>query len=173
MIFVTGGTGFLGSYILQELVMKGRSVRALRRKGSAPFNMPKEVSEQISWTEGDILDPIGLMENMDGCSQIIHAAGLVSFNPSDKNKLLKINIEGTANIVNAAIETGIHELVHISSVAALGRNTDDRAVNEEKKWPGIQNQSNYGISKYYGEMELWRGMGEGLSTLIINPVSYT
>jgi nucleoside-diphosphate-sugar epimerase len=169
MIFVTGGTGFLGSYILQELVLQGRPVRALRRKQHFPFYIHPGILEKISWVDGDILDVSGLMENMEGCSQIIHAAGLVSFVPADKKKLFKINIEGTANLVNVAIEKGIRDFVHVSSVSALGRNGSDQHLNEEKKWEGIRNQSNYGISKYYGEMEVWRGMGEGLTPLIVNP----
>jgi dihydroflavonol-4-reductase len=171
MIFVTGGSGFLGSYILQELVLQGRPVRALRRQRALPFYIPAAISEKISWVEGDVLDVGGLSENMEGCSQIIHAAGLVSFNPSHKKNLFKINIEGTANLVNVAIENGITDFVYISSVSALGRNDDNNPVDEEKKWPGIKDQSNYGISKYYGEMEVWRGMGEGLSPLIVNPVT--
>ena len=81
MIFVTGGTGFLGSYILQELVLQGRPVRALRRKLHFPFYIHPGILDKISWVEGDILDVNGLMENLDGCNQIIHAAGLVSFDP--------------------------------------------------------------------------------------------
>lgn len=169
MIFVTGGTGFLGSYILQELVLQGRPVRALRRKLHFPFYIHPGILDKISWVEGDILDVNGLMENMDGCSQIIHAAGLVSFVPADKKNLFKTNIEGTANLVNVAIEKGIRDFVHISSVSALGRNGSDKLLDEEKKWEGSRDQSNYGISKYYAEMEVWRGMGEGLSPLIINP----
>jgi dihydroflavonol-4-reductase len=169
MIFVTGGTGFLGSYILQELVLQGKSVRALRRKLSFPFYLHPGLLEKISWVEGDILDVNGLIENLQGCNQIIHAAGFVSFFPSDKNKLFKINIEGTANLVNAALECGITDFLHVSSVSALGRNEDTSPVDEEKKWPGNNGQSNYGISKYFGEMEVWRGMGEGLSPLIVNP----
>jgi dihydroflavonol-4-reductase len=111
------------------------------------------------------------MENLKGCDKIIHAAGIVSFNPADKKDLYKINIEGTANIVNAAIETGITDFVHISSVSALGRNETSEPVNEEKKWEGNKDQSNYGISKYFGEMEVWRGMGEGLTPLIVNPAT--
>ena len=169
MIFVTGGTGFLGSYILQELVLQGKPVRALRRKLTFPFFLHPALLSKISWVEGDILDIYGLMENLKGCDKIIHAAGMVSFNPADKKDLFKINIEGTANIVNAAIETGITDFVHISSVSALGRNETSEPVNEEKKWEGNKDQSNYGISKYFGEMEVWRGMGEGLSPLIVNP----
>jgi nucleoside-diphosphate-sugar epimerase len=169
MIFVTGGTGFLGSYILQELVLQGRSVRALRRNLTAPFYIHPGLLDKISWVQGDILDVNGLMENMTGCDKIIHAAGMVSFNPSDKKKLFQLNIEGTANLVNAAIESGIRDLVHVSSVSALGRHDDTKPIDEEKKWIGNNGQSNYGISKYYSEMEVWRGMGEGLSPLIVNP----
>jgi nucleoside-diphosphate-sugar epimerase len=169
MIFVTGGTGFLGSYILQELVLQGKPVRALRRNLTVPFYIHPGLLDKISWVQGDILDVNGLMENMAGCDKIIHAAGMVSFNPSDKKKLFQLNIEGTANLVNAAIETGIADLVHVSSVSALGRHDDTTLIDEEKKWIGNDGQSNYGISKYYSEMEVWRGMGEGLSPLIVNP----
>lgn len=169
MIFVTGGTGFLGSYILQELVLQGKPVRALRRNLSFPFYLHPALLDKISWVEGDILDVSGLMENLSGCNQIIHAAGFVSFNPSDKKKLFQVNIEGTANLVNAAIESGITDFVHISSVSALGRNENSKLIDEEIKWAGNDGQSNYGISKYFGEMEVWRGMGEGLTPLIVNP----
>ena len=108
MIFVTGGTGFLGdAYILQELVLQGRPVRALRRNLSFPFYLHPAILDKISWVEGDILDVNGLMENLEGCNQIIHAAGMVSFVPADKKNLFHINIEGTANLVNAAIEMGV------------------------------------------------------------------
>jgi dihydroflavonol-4-reductase len=169
MIFVTGGTGFLGSYILQELVLQGRPVRALRRNLSFPFYLHPALLDKISWVEGDLLDINGLMENLEGCNQIIHAAGFVSFNPSDKKKLFQVNIEGTANLVNAAIESGITDFIHVSSVSALGRNENSKPVDEEIKWTGNDGQSNYGISKYFGEMEVWRGMGEGLTPLIVNP----
>jgi|SRR5450432_507213 len=169
MIFVTGGTGFLGSYLLQELVLQEKPVRALRRKKSFPFYLPANIAEKISWVEGDILDVTGLMENMNGCDQIIHAAGMVSFDPGDREKLFKINIEGTANMVNSAIEMGIADFIHVSSVASLGRNGNAGPVDEETKWTGNAGQSNYGISKYYGEMEVWRGMGEYLRPLIVNP----
>ena len=171
MIFVTGGTGFLGSYILQELVLQGRPVRALRRKLNFPFYMHPAILEKISWVEGDVLDVNGLIENMEGCNQIIHTAGLVSFVASDKTELFKINIEGTANMVNAALESGIQDFIHVSSVSALGRNGSDRPIDEERKWEGNRAQSNYGISKYYGEMEVWRGMGEGLTPLVVNPTT--
>src|ERR1700674_1797756 len=99
MIFVTGGTGFLGSYILQELLLQGKPVRALRRKLTFPFFLHPALLGKISWVEGDILDINGLIENLEGCDQIIHAAGMVSFNPADKKELFRVNMEGTANLV--------------------------------------------------------------------------
>jgi dihydroflavonol-4-reductase len=169
MIFVTGGSGFIGSYILQELVRQGRPVKAMRRKRGLPSYISSDISEKISWVDGDILDVGGLAENLEGCTQIIHVAGFVSFDPSDKKKLFKINIEGTANMVNAAIEAGISDFVYVSSVSSLGWTDGTSMISEENKWPGNAGQPNYGVSKYYGEMEVWRGMGEGLRPLVVNP----
>ena len=131
-----------------------------------PFYLHPAILDKISWVEGDILDVNGLMENLEGCNQIIHAAGMVSFVPADQN-LFHINIEGTANLVNAAIEMGVTDFIHVSSVGPLGRQEDAIPIDEGKKWTGNKGQSNYGISKYFGEMEVWRGMGEGLRPLIV------
>ncbi|HEY4156102.1 MAG TPA: NAD-dependent epimerase/dehydratase family protein, partial [Puia sp.] len=111
MIFLTGGTGFTGSYILAELVRQGHAVRALRRKRAIPFYLSREIVEKVEWVAGDILDVAGLEEQLKGCNRVIHAAGLVSFYPEDKKKLFKINIEGTANLVNAALENNITDFI--------------------------------------------------------------
>lgn len=170
MIFLTGGTGFLGSYLLTELVQRGYPVRALRRDHHAvPFYLSPEIAEKVEWVSGDILDVVCLDDQMKGCNCIIHAAGLVSFYPADRNKLWKVNIEGTANLVNAAVSNNIPDFIHISSVGALGRSEHAEMINEEKKWEHGHRQSNYAISKYYAEMEVWRGMGEGLTPIIVNP----
>jgi len=171
LIFVTGGTGFLGSYILQELVARGEQVRALRHASPVPFYLPASIAEKVEWVQGDLLDVDGLTENLRGVRRIIHAGGMVSFYPPDKKKLFSLNIDGTANLVNAAIENGVRDFVYISSVAAMGRDEMTAPMNEEKKWPGNKHQTNYAISKYLGEMEVWRGMGEGLDALIVNPAT--
>ena len=168
-VLVTGGTGFLGAYILRELVEKGYPVRAIRRSDKRPFYIPSSILEKIEWVSGDILNPASLEEAMVGVDAVIHAAAVVSFSGQDRHELLSTNIEGTANVVNIAIDTGIRRFVHISSVAALGRNRSEESVTEEKKWEDNKNQTNYGISKFYGELEVWRAISEGLPAVIVNP----
>lgn len=169
MIFVTGGTGFLGAYILQNLVRKGQEVRALRRSRSLPFFLPEDIASRIEWIEGDIFDPMALAEGMEGAEGVIHSAALVSFHRADSHQMYRVNIEGTANVVNAAIDAGVRRFLHVSSVAALGRTTKEELVNEEKKWAENANNTHYAISKYHAEIEVWRGFAEGLEGVIINP----
>ena len=168
-VLVTGGTGFLGAYILRELVEKGYPVRAIRRSDKQPFYISPSILEKVEWVPGDIMDTSSLEEAMEGVDAVIHAAAKVSFAGSDKHELFTTNIEGTANVVNIAVEQGIRRLVHVSSVAALGGTRKGEKVTEEKKWENNKNQTTYGISKFYGELEVWRGMGEGLSAVIVNP----
>jgi dihydroflavonol-4-reductase len=170
MVLVTGGTGFLGSYIIKELVERNYPVRAIRRSTSKlPFYIPAKIFEQIEWVEGDILDPVSLDEAMEDVDTVIHSAAIISFNPADKKKMYHVNVQGTANVVNTAIEKNVSRLVHISSVAALGRSKTGGRVNEERGWLNSNLNTHYAISKYKAEMEVWRGIGEGLNAVIINP----
>ena len=165
MVFVTGGTGLLGSYLLRELTARGEKVIALYRKEIPPTNY----SNQVQWIKGDIHDVVLLEEIMQEVQQVYHCAATVSFNPQKKYELLKVNAEGTANIVNAALKTGIQKLVHVSSVSALGRKRDNMQVTEATRWEEDSNNSDYGRSKYYAELEVWRGISEGLNAVIVNP----
>ena len=123
MVFVTGGTGFVGAYVIKELINKGYSVRAIRRSNKLPFYIPSSILEKVDWVDGDVLDVVALGEKMKGIKAVIHSAGMVSFRPGDRYQLLKINAEGTSNVVNAALENEVPRFVHVSSVAALGRKT--------------------------------------------------
>jgi dihydroflavonol-4-reductase len=169
MILVTGGTGFLGAYIIRNLIEKGHSVRAIRRSGGLPFFIPEEIMRQVEWVEGDILDIVSLQEAMQGIEGLIHAAAVVSFSKKDRGRMYQVNIEGTANVVNAALDSGIKRLVHVSSVAALGRTPAQETVNEQKKWEESRNNTHYAISKHEAEMHAWRGFAEGLKGVVINP----
>ena len=168
-ILVTGGTGFLGSYIIQQLVQKDYTVRAIRRANKTPSWIPKEIFDRVEWIEGDVLDVVALEDAMEGVDAIIHSAAIVSFIKKDRPGMYKTNVEGTANIVNMALDKGIRKLVHISSVAALGRTAGGGHVNEEKKWEESKVNTHYAKSKYKAELEVWRGFCEGLESVILNP----
>ncbi len=169
MVLVTGGTGFLGAYIIDELIRRGHSVRAIRRSAKLPSFIDASVLDKVEWVEGDVLDVVSLEEAMQGVDTIIHAAAIVSFHKKDREQMYQVNVEGTANVVNMALEQNIRRLVYISSVAALGRTANGGTVNEEKKWEESNINTHYAKSKYKAELEVWRGMAEGLSAVIVNP----
>lgn len=168
-ILVTGGSGFIGAYIIKELVEKGYAVRAIRHSNAAPFFIPEHINARVEWVPGDVLDVVSLDEAMEGVDAVIHAAAKVSFGDKDRRSLYKINIEGTANAVNIALEKNIRRFIHISSVAAIGRTVTGETITEEKKWQPGKWHTSYAISKYHAEMEVWRASAEGLNTVVVNP----
>ena len=166
MIFVTGASGLVGSHLIQSLIEKGMPVRALYRQTIPTF----KGAEKVSWIKGDILDIAILEEAMQGISQVYHCAAIVSCSPKQAATMLHANVEGTANVVNACLQHKIQKLVYVSSVAALGRIRQGAPVDETMNWTPETSNSNYGKSKFLAEMEVWRGMGEGLNVAIVNPV---
>ena len=174
MILVTGGTGFLGSYIIKQLVEKGYAVRAIRRSNKpdgyrVPFWIPKEIVDNVEWVEGDVLDVVALEEAMEGIDTVIHTAAVISFIKKDRPNMYQVNVEGTANVVNMMLEKNVRRLMHVSSVAALGRSASGGHVNEEKKWEESKVNTHYAKSKYKAELHVWRGTAEGLEAVIVNP----
>jgi nucleoside-diphosphate-sugar epimerase len=168
-VLVTGGTGFLGAYIIQELIDRGWQVRALRRSNGQPVFIPAAVWEKVEWVSGDVLDIVGLEEAMDGMDAVVHSAAKLSFSGGDRREMYHTNIEGTANVVNIALERNIRRVVHVSSVAALGRTGDGETVDEKKSWKESKWNTRYAISKFRGEIEVWPAIGEGLPAVIVNP----
>ncbi len=179
MVFVTGGTGFLGSHLIYQLIIKGEKVKALKRAGSN-FEMIRrvffylggnveELLHKIEWVEGDLLDIYSLDGFLKDVNFIYHCGAMVSFQKEDKARMQTINIEGTANLVNAALKHNISKLCHVSSIAAIGRAENENVINEETVWKNSQVNSNYAVSKYGAEMEVWRGIEEGLKAVIVNP----
>ncbi|RYY57750.1 MAG: NAD-dependent epimerase/dehydratase family protein [Chitinophagaceae bacterium] len=168
-ILITGGTGFLGSYIIAELVSKNYPVRAIRRGNKLPAHIDPAILAKVEWVEGDILDVMSLEDAMHGIHTVIHAAAIVSFSASDKQKMMQVNVDGTANVVNMALEAGTSRFVYISSVAAVGRDAAGGSVDESRKWQESSTSTQYAISKHKAEMEVWRAMGEGLDAVILNP----
>lgn len=165
--------------MLFELVNSGLGVRALQRETSSTqvvkdlftFYSPngEQLFNSIEWVTGNIIDITSLDSCMKGCTAVFHCAALVSFSASDYQKLLEVNSEGTANVVNMALSLGVKEFYYVSSVAAIGRNSKTQHVSELTEWePSVEN-SGYAVSKHNAEMEVWRGGEEGLSVAIVNP----
>lgn len=179
MILLTGGTGLLGSHIAYELVSKGEKIRALKRKGSSTAltekifrfynSAPQPLLEKIEWVEGDVLDLGSLEDALEGITHIYHSAAVVSFNPKEKEKMLQVNIEGAANIVNLAMHAGVKKVCHISSIATLGFTIDGTLINEDVWWKNDPSNSWYAISKYGAEQEVWRASEEGMDVVVLNP----
>jgi dihydroflavonol-4-reductase len=168
MVLVTGASGFLGQHLVRYLSALGQPVRALYHNhlpGKELQGLPN-----LTWQKYDLLDVYEVETALDGITDIYHCAALVSFNPKRREEMLHFNAESTANIVNQALEQGIRKMVHVSSVAALGRTTNSKKeITEEEEWEESRENSAYGMSKYLAEMEVWRGIGEGLNAAIVNP----
>ncbi|MEZ4906079.1 MAG: NAD-dependent epimerase/dehydratase family protein [Saprospiraceae bacterium] len=168
-ILVTGGSGFVGSYILSYLVSYGYTDIITITRNKENIILPENIKAKIKIKEGDILDVVFLEDIISQCKYIIHAAALVSFKPKDKNSMMKTNIDGTANVVNLSLDHNIKKLIFISSIASLGRTPGTDMYNENAQWEDNDINSDYANSKYGAELEVWRGIVEGLNGAIINP----
>lgn len=167
-ILVTGATGLLGSHLIRLLVKNGRSVRAIRRP-ACRLNLVREVENEVEWQVADVTDLASLEPVFDGITHVFHAAAMVSFAPRDREQMARTNVEGTANIVNLSLDFGVKKLIHVSSVAAIGRVAGKNEVSENTRWERSPANSQYAITKFQAEMEAWRGLAEGLNVAIVNP----
>lgn len=178
-VFITGATGFIGSHITRRYLAAGYRVEALTRS-VGHTGLLADVADQIRWHEGDVLDIPSLEAALHAkrdtpTLDVIHAAALVSFIPKDRARMDQVNVEGTANVVNVCLKADVRKLGYLSSVAALGRpasktrTTEPIGIDESQKWEESPNNSAYAKSKYRAELEVWRGVAEGLPTVMVNP----
>lgn len=180
MILVTGGTGLVGSHLLYKLVSNNENVRAIYRREHKLEAVKKVFSyytddveklyNKIDWLEADLNTVDALSEAFKNITTVYHCAAFVSFEPDKYHQLRKINIEGTANIVNLCIANSVKKLCYISSIAAIGHHKDsEKYITEETEWNTEADNSVYAITKYGAEIEVWRGTQEGVDAVIINP----
>jgi len=168
-ILVTGATGFVGSVLTKQLVDAGTDVRIFRRDTSS-LDLLDKYAERVDHAVGDLRRARSLYEAMRGIDRIYHVAAKVSFAPGDGEALRRVNAEGTANVVNAALKANVDRLVHTSSIAALGRPPEPNGViDETTEWQGLPHRSAYARSKRRAELEVHRGIAEGLDATIVNP----
>lgn len=182
MVFVTGGTGLIGSHLLVELVQKHDHITAIYNNDEKIETVKKvmafylgdsatELFQRITWKQCNILDIPSLEECMEGHDIVYHCAAIVSFKRRDFSKMVKVNRYGTANIVNICLDQGVKKLCYVSSTAAVGNKDipDENLVDEDGKWILTNDTSGYSISKYSAEKEVWRGIEEGLDAVMVNP----
>jgi dihydroflavonol-4-reductase len=179
MILLTGGTGLLGSHLLYELLKKNKQVTAIRRSEkhmpevrqvfSYYTDDPDKLLSKVQWVTADILNYHDMMEVMEGVEQVYHCAAIVCFDLSKRREMIRSNTEGTANMVNAAMEHGVKKFLHVSSTAAVGRPAGDGPADESMIWTESKENTGYSISKFRSEMEVWRAVQEGLNAVIVNP----
>lgn len=168
LILVTGGTGFLGSYLIRLLIQNGYKVRALKRP-SSPMELLPETAGKVEWAEGDVTDIVSLEDAFSGVTHVMHCAAISSFHPRDAERLVRTNIHGTTNVVNIALETGVQKMIHVSSIAAFGRSKERPRMDETARWVQSSGNTRYAMSKYLSEQEVWRAHAEGLPVAIVNP----
>lgn len=168
MILITGANGLVGSFICRKYLDAGFEVSILVRP-SSDLTFLKDIEGRIKIHYGDILDVLSLEQAMQGCKTVVHSAALVSLLGKERKKMFKVNIEGTKNVVNTCLKMGVEELIHISSIAALGRIKEVIQIDENAKWTQSKLNSGYAETKYLSELEVWRGMEEGLNIIIVNP----
>lgn len=173
-VLITGANGLLGSAVAARFVAAGDEVFALCRK-SADLSLLEKIKDKISIVEGDVLDIFSLEKAIEKVEYVVHTAAVVSFAPKDRDIMYKVNVEGTANVVNVCLSLSINKLCFVSSIAALGRpsnhhKTDDiKVIDETQKWEDSPLNAHYAITKYQAENEVWRGEAEGLKMVVVNP----
>lgn len=168
MNLITGATGLLGSNLAKLLLSKGEKVRAIKRVMS-DTSLLGEYADKIEWIEGDVLHIPSLEEAMDGVDYVYHCAASISFIPKEVDQMMRINIDGTANVMNVALTSGIKKLLHVSSTAAFGLPAKGRVIDEKFSDPNISKSFWYFRSKQYSEREAWRASEEGLNVVIVCP----
>lgn len=178
MILVTGGTGLVGSHLLYQLTQQNEPIRAIYRNKNTLTKVaqvfgyytdtPEQQLKKIEWVQADINDLPALEIAFEEITTVFHCAAFISFEPKHWKQLQKINIEGTANIVNISIDNKIKKIVYVSSIAAVSPATGSNIAVETNPWINTD-VTVYARSKYLAELEIWRAVQEGVPVAVLNP----
>ena len=177
-VLITGASGMLGAHLMRSLLLQNVKVRAFVRNESSKqkalkilsrYTKPSLNTSLIEWSFGNITDFSEVLAAVTTTEYVFHCAGFVSFNKRDTKELYDVNVVGTANIVNAALECNITKLCHVSSISALGKSEGNQLITESCDFEKSKHTSPYNYTKYLGELEVWRGIAEGLPAVIVNP----
>ncbi len=179
MILVTGGTGLVGSHLLYHLTQKNEHIRAVYRSEESLQKVRNVFSyytaeiealfSKIEWRQADITDVPSMIPVFEGITHVYHCAAFISFDPVDYREMRKTNIHGTAIMANLAIDAKVQKFCYVSSIAAIGDDPKKPIADESNEWSGNENNHGYAITKYGGEMEVWRASQEGVDVVVVNP----
>ena len=178
MILVTGATGFVGAHLLYQLAETNEHVRAIYRsektieKVTEVFSLygaDASLISKIEWFKADITDVPSMIPAFYGVKKVYHCAAFISFNPKDYREMRKVNIHGTAIIVNLSIDAKVDKICFVSSIASIGNSIYGEPSTEENEWNSQDDNSGYSITKFGAEMEVWRASQEGVDVVIVNP----
>lgn len=167
-ILITGGSGLLGSYLIRWFLQRGYTNITSTYTTTLDAVAP-DLRDAVEWKQLVLPDKMAAIDVVHGHEWVIHAAAKVSYLAGDKYRLLEINKTGTEHIVNACLAHAVTHLVYVGSIGALGRETDHVTLNESTPWLDNEFSNVYGLSKYLGELEVWRGAGEGLNVSVVLP----
>ncbi|HOU12613.1 MAG TPA: NAD-dependent epimerase/dehydratase family protein [Anaerolineae bacterium] len=166
---VTGATGCVGANIVEALLARGYAVRALQRAASKLDALAGLAPE---YAIGDVMDESSLRAAMVGCELVFHAAAVSQYWRNKPEAIYAANVEGTRNVLRAALAQGVRRVVFTSSVAVLGVPTRRGQLLDESATFNLRpEQFHYGHSKVLAEAEVRRAVAEGLDVVIVNPVS--
>ena len=179
MILVTGGTGLVGSHLLHYLLERNESVKAIYRSEESLEKTrmvfkgygSSDLFDRILWVQADLTDYFSLEDIFDDINYVYHCGAVVSFDRKHVNKMHETNIEGTQHLVNLSLKNSVKKFCFVSSVASLGKYPDGKCTDEETIWNYTDTTSDYSVSKFYAENEVWRGAEEGLKVAIVNPAT--
>jgi dihydroflavonol-4-reductase len=167
-VLVTGATGFLGSEVAMQLARSGQPIRCTKRSSSVIPKILLPYADLIDWVDADLMDIFALEDALEDITQVYHSAAWVSLKQADKDPMIRTNVTGTANLVNLCVEKGIR-MVHVSSIAAIGTAKPGELITENNHLDSATENDGYALSKLESEMEVWRGIAEGLDAVIVNP----
>lgn len=165
---VTGATGCVGANVVAALLERGYRVRAMRRPNSSLDALD---SLQPELVVGDVLDPASLVAACEGCALVFHVAAVSDYWRTPTERIYRVNVEGTRNVLVAALETGVERLVYTSSVGALGLPPPDHLLDELATFNLQPHRFPYGHSKHLAEQAVQDTAARGLDVVIVNPAA--
>jgi len=166
MNLVTGATGHIGNVLVRQLLEKGEKVRALILRGE---DLTPLKGLNVETVVGDVLDPESLKSALEGVQRVFHLAGIISIMPGRNELVRRVNVDGTLNLINAAIQSGVRRLVYTSSIHAIVRAPHGVEIDETLPFDPHNPVGEYDRSKAEATLAVQEAVKQGLDAVIVCP----